>query len=186
MKKLKFLLVVLAAFLVLPFGVFAETSDTADKTESDTSIEEVNLYFFHGNGCPHCEEAQEWFDEIEDEYGDKFNLVSYEVWYDEENSSLMSAVAEARGETADGVPYIIVGNQSWSGFDESYEEAILSKIESEYDQDPEERYDVMDYVTVGDSDEEDSTGRDVLILILIVAVVGAIGAGVVVARKNTN
>lgn len=187
MKKIEFLLVALVAILVLPFGVLAE--DTTTGTEETDKA--VNLYFFHGDGCPHCEEAQEWFDEIEAEYGDKFNVVAYEVWNSQENSELMTAVAEVRGETADGVPYIIVGNQSWSGFDETYKETILEKIESEYELDADERYDIMNYVdkegmpTFNDSDES-STGRDVLILILILAAGGAVVAGVMAARKNTN
>lgn len=184
MKKLKFLLVVLMAFLVLPISVFAEDGSTDEATNN-----EVNLYFFHGDGCPHCEEAQEWFDEIEEEYGDKFNLVSYEVWYNQENNDLMAAVAEARGETADGVPYIIVGNQSWSGFDESYKEDILAKIESDYSQDVDERYDIKDYVSLSgnfSSSDEESTGRDVLITIVILAIGGAVIAGVMFARKSTN
>lgn len=185
MKKLKYLLVVLVAFLAVPFGVFAE--EKTDKTNDKNK--EVNVYFFHGTGCPHCEEAQEWFDSIEKEHGDKFKIVSYEVWYNEENNNLMSAVAEARGETADGVPYIVVGNQSWSGFDESYAKTILEKIDSEYAQNVDERYDVMDYVDLTGTpggENESSNGRDALILILILAAVGAIGAGAAYARKSTN
>lgn len=184
MKKLKLILVALFAVLILPFGVFAEEEATENATES----KEVNLYFFHGDGCPHCEDASVWFEEIEDEYGDMFNLVSYEVWYNEENNELMADVAEVRKETADGVPYIVVGNQSWSGFADDYKEAILSKIESEYKQDPSERYDVMNYVGLSGEDEEkeDTTSRDVLILLVLVGVVAAVGVGVVVARKNTN
>lgn len=180
MKKLKLFLFVLVAFLILPFSVFAE-----EVKDDDVSINnEVNLYFFHGNGCPHCEDAQEWFKEIEKEYGDKFNLVPYEVWYNEENNSLMSAVAEARGEEADGVPYIVIGNQSWSGFDESYKDVIINKIESEYKQPVEERYDVMDYVSI--KEESSNTGRDILVLLLILAFGGMIITGIIMARKNAN
>lgn len=177
MKKLKFLLVALVAVLVFPLNVFAEDAN-----------KEVNIYFFNGNGCPHCEDAETWFDEIEEEYGDKFKVVSYEVWYNEQNNELMNAVAEARGETADGVPYIVIGNQSWSGFDDSYKDAMLDKIESEYAQAVEERYDVMDYVDLTGSKTENSssTGRDVLILILILAIGGAIVGGTIYARKNTQ
>lgn len=184
MKRLKFILVVLTLFLIIPFGVFATEVEPRDVSES----KEVNLYFFHGDGCPHCEDADAWFEEIEDEYGEYFNLVSYEVWYNEENSDLMAAVAEVRGETADGVPYIVIGNQSWSGFSDDYKEDILSKIKSEYDQDPSERYDVMNFVDlVGTSEKEESTtARDVLILLVLVGVVGAVVAGVVIARNKTN
>ncbi len=185
MKKLKFLLVVLAALLILPFGVFADDATETGSDEEVVESNEVNLYFFHGDGCPHCEDAATWFEEIEEEYGDKFNLVAYEVWYDEENSELMEAVASVRKETVNGVPYIIVGNQSWNGFADDYKEAILDKIESEYEQEPAERYDVMNYVDL-DVEEEDSTARDVLILLVLVGVVAAVAVGVVVARKNTD
>ena len=29
----------------------------------------INIYFFWGNGCPHCEEEMEFFESIEKEYG---------------------------------------------------------------------------------------------------------------------
>lgn len=185
MRNFKFILVILVAFLILPFGVLAEETTTGETTESN----EVNLYFFHGNGCPHCEDAAEWFEEIEAEYGQYFNLVSYEVWYDEDNSNLMNAVADARKETADGVPYIIIGNQSWSGFADDYKEDMLAKIKSEYGQDVTERYDVMDFVDLEGNlteEEESTTGRDVLILLVLVGVVAAVTVGVIVARKKTN
>ena len=54
----------------------------------------------------------------------------------------MEAVAKVRDEEAQGVPYIIVGNQSWNGFDESYQDEILDKIKDEYKKSEDERYDV--------------------------------------------
>ena len=187
MKKVKFLLVIFTVLLVLPFGVFAEGTAGENARSGETTDNQVNLYFFHGDGCPHCEDASTWFEEIEDEYGKYFNLVSYEVWYNTENSSLMEEVAKVRGETADGVPYIIVGNKSWSGFADQYKEEILDKIKSEYDQDVAERYDVMDYVdSAGDVEEETNYGKDALILIILVLVVGGICTGVAIARKKTN
>ena len=118
MRKFKFLFVLLIGILLIPTGVFA-----ADKNEP------VNVYFFHGDGCPHCAEAEEFFDSIEDEYGDQFNLVSYEVWYDEDNAELMSQVADIRKEDGDGVPYIVIGNQSSDGYMSSDDNEIIEKIE---------------------------------------------------------
>ena len=187
MKKLKFLLVVLAAVLILPFGVFAEeVEDSA--SEDAVESQEVNVYFFFGDGCGFCANAEAWFEEIEEEYGDKFNLVAYEVWSNADNSQLMSDVAEIRKETANGVPYIIIGNQSWNGFDDDYKEGILAKIESEYEQDPAERYDIMEYVESGilPDEEENNTAKDVLVLLVLVGVVAAVAGGVAVARKNID
>ena len=191
MKKFKFLLVVLAAILLIPFGVFAEESvedniGDVEEISEDVVDNQVNLYFFNGNGCSHCAEAEAWFEEIESEYGEYFNLVSYEVWYNEENNDLMQKVGELRGETVNGVPYIIIGNQSWSGFADDYKEEIISKIKSEYEQDPADRYDIMNYVDLLASDEDESYGSDVLALILILVVGGAVVTGIVLARKNSN
>lgn len=178
MRKFKFLFILLIGILLIPTGVFA-----ADKNEP------VNVYFFHGDGCPHCAEAEEFFDSIEDKYGDEFNLVSYEVWYDEDNAELMSQVADIRKEDGDGVPYIVIGNQSWDGYMSSYDNEIIEKIESEYKTDPDERYDVMDYVDAvyknsGNQDAEESIAGDIAAVIAIVLVVAGVGFGIWFARKK--
>lgn len=180
MKKVKFLLVLLMALLVLPFGVFA---DEAPSTDGENESKEVKVYFFHGNGCPHCEDAFAWFEEIEDEYGEYFEVVDYEVWQHKDNDKLKEAVAEARKETVNGVPYIVVGNQAWNGFPESAKEQILEKIKSEYEQDPADRYDVMNYV---DMSKQDTTTRDIIITVVLLVVCGAGVAGILAARKSTN
>ena len=179
MKKFKILILLMMSILLVPFGVFAEEDTT---TSSDDS--KVNIYFFRGEGCSHCQEAEEWFESIQDEYGQYFTIKDYETWYDEENADLMQTVADARGEEASGVPYIIIGNKSWNGFAEDYEEEILEEIKSQYETDPSERYDIMELIDTN-ATEETSYARDFLVLVLFLAVIGAIGAGVVYARKKT-
>lgn len=179
MKKLKFLFVMLIGILLIPSTVFA-----ADEEGNDS----VNVYFFHGDGCPHCAEAEEFFNSIEDEYGDMFDVVSYEVWYNETNAELMQQVAELRDEDASGVPYIIIGNQSWSGYASTYDDEIISKIESEYETPTDERYDIMNYVDgvyQADNNSEDSNyASDVAVVIAIVLVVAGVGFGIWYARKK--
>lgn len=179
MKKLKFLLVVMLAFLMIPSVVLAEES---------SENKEVTVYIFRGEGCPHCEEAEEWFSSIEDQYGSKFKIKDYETWYDTDNADLMERVAKARGEEASGVPYIIIGNQSWNGFDDSYKDEMLSKIDSEYEQDPSTRYDIMELVGEGDAnatEKKENYTDDFLILVLVLVVVGGCGFGIYYARKKT-
>lgn len=91
------------------------------------------IYFFRGEGCPHCTEAEAWFESIKSEYGNMFIVKNYEVWYNQENATYMKEVAESRDETVVGVPYIIVGNKSWNGFTESYEDEMLSEIKRVYE-----------------------------------------------------
>jgi glutaredoxin len=180
MKKLKYLLVLFVA-LLLPIAVFAEGEET-----TSTESKEVKIYFFRGEGCPHCEEAEEWFKSIEEEYGDYFQIVDYETWYNQENAELMQRVAKARGEEAQGVPYIIIGNKSWNGFTESYEEEMISEIQSEFDKKVDDRYDIMKLLPNGVKKEKEKSSNDVLALILILVVVGGVCFGVYKARNNTN
>lgn len=108
--------------------------------------DKVNIYFFSGEGCSHCEEFETWLDEIKPEYGNLFEVKDYETWYNEENESLMEKVAKTRGEEAEGVPYIIVGEKSWQGFADEYKQEILDQIKLMFEKDVSERYDVMSLI----------------------------------------
>lgn len=102
--------------------------------------EKINVYIFHGDGCPHCAKALEFFDSIEEEYGKYYNLVKYETWTSfnaSHNNKLMKKVAEAFGEDLEnlGVPYIIIGDKTFLGYTESYGEDIKKAIEDAYNSD---------------------------------------------------
>ena len=189
MKKI-LCMFLLAVLFVLPFGAFAEGEEEATTTAAEED-NRVPVYLFRGDGCPHCQEAEEWFKSIEGEHGSKFKVVDYETWYNEDNAKLMEKVASARGETADGVPYIIIGEKSWNGFAESYEEEILAQINDVYNQAPADRYDIISRVNSGKTDskdakEEKSSSNDVLALIVILIVVAGVCFGVYKARSTSN
>ena len=175
MKRIKFLFIMLIGILLVPCSVLAKDN------------EPVNVYFFYGNGCPHCAEAEEFFDSIEDELGDQFDIVAYETWYNSDNVDLMNEVADVRKEEAEGVPYIIIGNQSWDGYTSSYDDEIIDKIKSEYKKDVDSRYDVMNYVeAVNGKSDKTNYAADVAVVIAIVLVVAGIGFGVWYARSKAN
>ena len=180
MKKIGLLLVLLM-ILVAPFAVFAEE-------EAKEESKEVKVYFFRGQGCSHCAEAEEWFKSIEEEMGDRFEIIDYETWYNEDNADLMKKVADARGESeqATGVPYIIIGDKSWVGFADDYKDEIKDQINGEYGKDVKERYDVIELLNQNKSSKKEGSGSDVEALIIILLVVGGIGFGIYKARTNTN
>ncbi len=198
MKKLGLLLVIMIAFLMLPFSVLADKSSSSsndvesneevedDSEESDTG-KEVRVYFFHGDGCPHCADAEEFFDSIEDEYGDLFEIVAYETWYDADNAALLEKVAAARDEDISGVPYIIIGNKSWAGYLSDFDDEIIEAIEEEYEVAVSDRYDIMNLVSFDDDDStaNKSYSDDVMSLIVILIIGVAVVTGVVFARKKT-
>ena len=179
MKKLKYLVILLIAALIIPFTVHAEG-------EENTESKEVKVYFFRGQGCSHCAEAEAWFESIEEEYGAYFQIIDYETWYNSDNAELMQKVAKARGETAEGVPYIIIGNQSWNGFTESYTPEMIEKIKSEFETNVDERYDIMKLLTTTKDDDKDSTGSDIGALLIILVVLGGICFGVYKARSKVK
>ena len=206
MKYGKLLLVVLAVLFLIPFTVFAEGEEEAAEQAAETSEEakeeekteektKVNVYIFRGEGCSHCAEALEWFDSIEDEYGEYYNLVKYETWYDEDNAKLMQEVAEKRGETAEGVPYIIIGDKSWNGFDSSYKDEILSQIKSLFDTPTADRYDIMKLMgkdvpneksNANTTKKKKSNAKDWGNVFLIILIASGFGFLVYYARKNSN
>lgn len=191
MKKLGLLFVVMITFLMLPFAVFADggNDNSNDIVQENSNNEEnqdktVKIYFFRGDGCPHCAQAEAFFDSIKDEYGHLFELVDYEVYNNANNSKLFDIVADFREDNERrGIPYIIIGNKSWAGYASELDSEIIETIEEEYETPVEERYDIMDLVKV-DEDENDYSD-DAMILIIILIVVAGIVAGVMFARKRT-
>ena len=198
MNKIKYLVLALAFFVFIPFVAFAEdeveetTTEEVETTEEagENNTNEVNVYFFRGQGCPHCEEEEEWFKSIEEEYGSKFKIVDYETWYNEDNKETFRKVLKARNEYVSddeslGVPYIVIGNKSWNGFAENYISEILDAINSEYAKTDKDRYDIMKYLDTT-SNKEDNSGNDAIALLLILAAVLGIGYGISSDRKKTN
>ena len=100
----------------------------------------------------------------------------------------MEKVAKLRNEDVSGVPYIIIGDKSWNGFDESYEDEMIDQIKSVYSQDVSKRYDIMNYVNDSSSNSKTkkSSSSDVLALIIILIVAGGAGYGIYYARKSTS
>lgn len=92
----------------------------------------VNIYFFWGNGCPHCEEEHEFFDKIKKEYGKYYKLNTFEIWYNEDNLEILKQFAERMKADFGGIPYTIIGNEIISGFDERAEKKIIDAIMSQY------------------------------------------------------
>ncbi len=171
MNKIKYLLV-LALVLFLPFVVNVKADE-----ENTKSNDKINVYVFRGEGCPHCEEALEFFDSLskDEEYKDLYKLVKYEVWYDEDNSKLMSKVAEALNTEANGVPFIVVGDKYFSGYSEAMSSEIKDAIKEQY-----EKKDYKDIVkTVKAGEKVDAKKKESafvpIIIVSVVALISVIG-----------
>ena len=90
--------------------------------------EDVNVYLFYSETCPHCKEEIEFFDEYVNEHNNiKLNM--YEVTQNEENSHILDLVKETFNCTNNGVPYTVIGEVGLTGFSESRKNEIIHFIE---------------------------------------------------------
>ena len=103
----------------------------------------VNIYFFWGDGCPHCADAHSFFDSIKEEYKDYFNLYGFEVWYNDENHSLYNTFAKSMGEKPSGVPYYIIGEKTFAGYTSGWNEEIINTIKNEASKNSDIYFDVI-------------------------------------------
>ena len=89
--------------------------------------EQVKLYFFHGDGCPHCKEEEKYLDKLEKKYKN-LKIVEYEVWNHKDNAFLMKRVGQKFDINANSVPLTIISSTAISGFSETTEAKIERAI----------------------------------------------------------
>ena len=95
---------------------------------------EIKLYFFNGNGCPHCKAEEKQLTKLTKKYKN-LKVVNYEVWDDKNNQILFEKVKDKMNIKSAGVPLTIIGTSYIAGYDEavdSYlERAIIYYMESD-------------------------------------------------------
>ncbi len=100
----------------------------------NVSAKEINLYLFHGDGCPHCAEEINFLGTLDP---NDVHIVKYEVWYNEENATFMQKVKDNLGITRNGVPLTVIGDTYILGYGESTSGKITRAIkyyqENEYE-----------------------------------------------------
>lgn len=203
MKNIKKLLIVLLMVLfVLPINARAEEKtyntlnldealtqegiehDFSDFEEND---DQITIYMFRGQGCGYCKKFLTFLNSIMDEYGEYFKVETYEVWQDADNAELMQNVASFLGKKAEGVPFIIIGDKTFNGYSESYNEDIKSAIKELYDTKKEDRYDVMkEYEEGGSAPKEEKDYDSTFIGIIIFSIIFSTVCSLVVFLIDRN
>lgn len=113
--------ILLAMLLLLAMpSVQAQTHQSAQQTEQP-----VVIYFFWGDGCPHCAKAKPFLAELAQRYP-SVDVRAYEVWYDEQNQLLFTQMAAAYGFEPSAVPTTFIGDRYWVG----YAEELAVEIEN--------------------------------------------------------
>ena len=157
MKK-KILLLALITLLLMPLTTIAKESDKYKSKNFIETLEEekiklenknyketdkqVTIYMFRGTGCTYCRSFLNFLNDISEDYGKYFKLVSYEVWRDTKNGELLEELSSFLGQDAGGVPYIIIGEHVFRGYSEEYDDTIKAVIKEEYNKS--EKYDALE------------------------------------------
>jgi thiol-disulfide isomerase/thioredoxin len=102
------------------------TSISSEALNSEKSI----LYFFWGEGCPHCAAAKPFLDTLKKKYPG-IEIRSFEVFNDEENLDFLRKMAKARGMEPQGVPTFIIGKRIFEGFNKNIAHEIEAAVATE-------------------------------------------------------
>ena len=164
-----------------------ELSD-AFETYKETDDQAI-IYLFRGNGCGYCRAFLTFLNNIVGEYGKYFKVISYEVWYDQENNALLESVSKYLENPAQGVPYIVIGDKVFAGYAESYDNDIKSTIKALYDTNVSNRYDVMKEMEENPNKTDRSTIKEitkVVVISTIIAVVIIVCANILFVNYKFN
>lgn len=102
-------LLTLAAWLLL--GAVGRGGASAASLTGDP----VAIYFFWGDGCPHCAEAKPFLADLVQRYP-QVQVLAYEVYRVPENADLFREMAAHHGFEPRGVPTFFIGDRHWTGF----------------------------------------------------------------------
>jgi cytochrome c biogenesis protein CcdA len=111
MSKKAIFAALLLLVLVLPLTL-AQSQCLQDAQKNPT-----NMYFFYGDGCPHCVAAEPFLAGLEGKYN--FTVIRHETWHNSSNQQLFEEflVAYKVPKSSWGVPGFFMGDRYIIGFD---------------------------------------------------------------------
>lgn len=75
----------------------------------------VKIYFFWGEGCPHCANERIFLDQLPEKYSN-LRVMDYEVWNNAENRAFLQKAGAALGVDISGVPFTVIGERAIVGY----------------------------------------------------------------------
>lgn len=88
----------------------------------------VNIYFFWGEGCPHCAKEKPFLQKLEKKYP-TVKVYDFEVWNNDENRKLLIEVGKKLNVDVSGVPFTVIGDQHFIGWlNEETTGSLLEKV----------------------------------------------------------
>jgi len=94
-----------------------------------SAANQVPLYFFYSNSCPHCASEKPFLEDLSDKYP-QLDIQSFEVSQNLSNSVIFGRLGRELGYNTSGVPFTVVADLSLVGWtsDGSYGDLIEEKV----------------------------------------------------------
>ncbi|MCX6055815.1 MAG: hypothetical protein NTZ74_13065 [Chloroflexi bacterium] len=87
----------------------------------------IMIYFFWGDGCPHCAKAKPFLEELARK-NPEVQIKAFEVWNDKSNLELLKKFAAGFGFEPKSVPLILMGDRYWEGYSDYIGEEITKAV----------------------------------------------------------
>ncbi len=96
---------------------------------SVSALDNVNIYLFYGDGCPHCKALKTKLDEIKMDYPN-ISIHYYETWYNKKSAKKLKEIGDLLDINIRGVPFTVIGGKTLSGYSEGITDVeIIEAIE---------------------------------------------------------
>ncbi len=106
LKTIFYALIVLCALMTYFINVPVQAAN---------ELQNKNILFFYGQGCPHCAKVEDYFNQIN--AFDNYPLVKKEIYFNRENAALFNTILDQNNIPLNerGVPTLVLGSQIISG-----------------------------------------------------------------------
>ncbi len=112
-----------------PTGAPAAVVQLANSTAAQPpASDKVIIYFFWGDGCPHCADEKPFLERLKQQY--PVEVRAYEVWNVPENQSIFIKMAAAHGFEPGGVPTTFIGERHWVGYSDRIGREIEAAVKA--------------------------------------------------------
>lgn len=96
---------------------------------SQVQEEKVVVYFFWGDGCPHCAKAKPVLEDYAKQHP-SLDLQMFEIYNVDQNKVLFEKISELYGFEPRYVPTIFIGDRFWEGWSDEIQSDVIATIDS--------------------------------------------------------
>ena len=131
-RKALTVFLVMGVFLLflVPSSAFADSTSPA-ATIGQTQLQaenEVVIYIFWGDGCPHCAKAKPVLEDLAKNHP-TVKLYEFEIYNSQANQELFAQFGEVYEFTPRYVPTILIGEKMWEGYSDEFTQEITAVVE---------------------------------------------------------